>query len=601
MMSSQLGKTTALWSAMLGLSVTHPSPAMLVTPDRPANTDLRTRVYQVCDASHELKDLAAPEPRRNDLWIDLKLSTIHLGVAENKQTLSGKSCRRVFCTEVDRYDKKKTGQGDTLKLAEQRVAAFPAAGRLIFCESTPQKKGESRIAYRYYKLSDQRTYHVPCPHCGHYQELRFFPHKDGPHAGKGGIHGLRKDDGSWCTPEEAREAAWYCCESCGDRIRDEDKADIIPRGVWCPAGCKVVDGKLEGEPYRGKRHAGFHLSRLYAPIETCTFGAVAAEYLAARDGQSASLMQIFWNDWLGLPYDAATRTPEWQSLRRLCADVPRGEVHPEAVFLTAGCDVQHDRLYWIIRGWGIREHQPTSWLVDYGIIYCDRDERSEPLLGSDLAKLDGVLARTFLVYGGERRLPLSLALIDSGYAVRNSEVYEFCRRRPQLIRAIKGAEVSGLSGPVGWRRTEVERSATDGTTVQGFPLWIINVSRYKEELRRRWLIPKDQAGAWCLCREKDVGEEYLRQMVNEQEQLDTDKKTGRPKVVWVNQRNGIGCDLWDCEVYGRAAAGMWVGEAWHSAKEMLAKAMAPPPAKPPEQQQQGKGFVRKPGGRWLGR
>jgi len=591
MASSQITKTTMLLCAALGLSMVRPSPAMLVSPDTKANTDLRTRAYQIAEASHELKECIPPKHAQNDLWLDLTKSKVYLGIAENKQTLSSKACRRVFCTEVDRYDRKKTGQGDTLKLAFQRVMAFPAAGRLVFCESTPQLVGASRIADLYY-ASDMRTFRVPCPHCRHYQELRFFPHKEGPFVGKGGIHGLRDAKGNWLTPEQAREKAWYQCESCEKKIDDIAKALMIPKGVWCPKGQTVsAKGELEGEPLRGKRHAGFHLSRLYAPIEVCTFGAIAAEYLAARDNQG--LLQIFFNDWLGLPFEASTKTPAWSELRRLCVDVPRGSIHPEAAFLTMGCDVQHDRVYWVVRAWGAREGLPTSWVVDWGESYCDREASGEPVRGSDLTKLVPILDRVWPVHLAERTYPVSLALIDSGYAVRNSEVYDFCRGRGHKLRAIKGeTKIQGGFGR--WQKTEVERSGADGSKISNFELWLVNVSLYKGDIRGRWNVPTDKPGAWALCRAGDAEEQFLRQLVNEQEVHTVDKR-GRPVVLWINQKNGMGCDWWDCEVYARAAADMWIGAAgWPTMRTILAKAASrstPTPARP---KTGPKPFVRPP-------
>ncbi|HEY1064752.1 MAG TPA: phage terminase large subunit family protein, partial [Pirellulales bacterium] len=54
MASSQIGKTITMLLAMLGLGQLSPSPAMLVTPDRPSMIEMRDRAYAMCDESPAL-------------------------------------------------------------------------------------------------------------------------------------------------------------------------------------------------------------------------------------------------------------------------------------------------------------------------------------------------------------------------------------------------------------------------------------------------------------------------------------------------------------------------------------------------------------------
>ena len=82
--------------------------------------------------------------------------------------------------------------------------------------STPTVKGLSRIQ-REFESSDQRFYHVPCPHCGHFQPLRFSQ--------------LR-----W--PEGEPEKAEYACEDCGCLILEHHKTDMLAKGRWQPTNPK---------------------------------------------------------------------------------------------------------------------------------------------------------------------------------------------------------------------------------------------------------------------------------------------------------------------------------------------------------------------------
>jgi len=79
--------------------------------------------------------------------------------------------RYLFLDEVDTYPGDVNGEGDPVMLAERRTANF-AGIRKIFLVSTPTLKDTSRIQ-REFERSDKRYFKVPCPHCKHYQVLKF--------------------------------------------------------------------------------------------------------------------------------------------------------------------------------------------------------------------------------------------------------------------------------------------------------------------------------------------------------------------------------------------------------------------------------------------
>jgi phage terminase large subunit GpA-like protein len=470
-------------------------------------------------------------------------------------------------TEVDRYDARASAEGDPDKLAEERVKMFRP--HLVFRESTPTRKGLSRIG-RHYGESDQRRYHVPCPRCGHYQELRFWPHREGPWAGRGGLRGLKDARGEWLTPEAARGAAWYACEACGAALLDEEKTPAIERGLWVPAGQDVdAAGNLVGMPRGDGRHAGFHLSTLYAPSARIRFGDVAAEYLASR-GQPRTL-QSFVNNWLGLEWEDQLRATEWRTLRdRLSTAIPRGQVHPEAVFLTCGVDVQgvERGIFYVVRAWWAREGQCTSCLVDAGPLEPRRGPDGEILRGSDLDQLDSrVLDRPWpYLDAGRDPLSVRLLLVDTGYAARHDEVYAWVRARPgDRVRAIKGFTRQVTH----WRRAALDRSPVTGKSfAAGLALWLVNVDLFKADLQGRWETPPERPGAWCL--HAHPSESYLRQIANEGLTI-VERADGSKTEAWRPRDPSLGVDYWDCEVYARGGAEMIVGlHGWSRLEEQAA-------------------------------
>lgn len=574
---TQIGKTTLLQVFLVALPVLSPAPAMLAGPDRDAVRELRDKFYRLAESTAQVDKMLPPTWRRNDQWIDFGTMLCHLAWSGNRQRLSGKSCKYVLCTEVDRW-RQSPHEGATQNLIAERVKAFHRS--LIIYESTPTDD-TSAIA-DLYDQSDQRRFHVPCPACGHFQELRFFCHKEGVYAGAGGVAGLQTPTGEWLSPDQVLESAYYTCEK-GCRIESEEKPAMIRRGRWVPKGQAIDEhGKLAGTPERSPRHAGFHLSSLYA--ETVSFGRIAAEYLQSRDNQAQ--LQSFWNNWLGLRWVTTTRTPKWQRVgRRLAGGHRRGTVPAWAIFLTAGCDTQDDCAYWVVRAWG---EGSTSALVDWGKVTQRYDADGRPIQDSDLDQLDDlIMVRALPLVQpnpiGLTQLRVRLANIDyQGH--RTWQVFQWVRRRAKYgdrLRIIAG----DTRVPAGefYRLSVIERTQDGKNYPGGLRRWALDVDSYKEDVQARFEAPLDKPGAWYLTEKiLEEGSDYLRQICNEGRRRTRDKR-GREQMTWEIVDHRLGNHYWDCEIYARAAADMVTGMDW---SDLAAKAR---PGKAVERGERGAG------------
>jgi phage terminase large subunit GpA-like protein len=133
--------------------------------------------------------------------------------------------------------------------------------------------------------------------------------------------------------------ACYKCEHCGGLWRNGDKAWFLPRGHW-----------IAKKPLR-TNCASFHLSSLYSPWLDWT--TIAQEFLAAA-GDPAR-MQVWTNTKLAESFEnqaGETIYPNDLMLRR----EKFGDALPAGVVaLTAGVDVQDNRLEVEIVGWGANE------------------------------------------------------------------------------------------------------------------------------------------------------------------------------------------------------------------------------------------------------
>ena len=553
------GKTQLTRAIIQSQGEVDAAPMMFAGPDRDYVSEQRDVIYASCEITDALRRRIPPRRLRNNRWIDLGANYVYLAWSGSSQRLSGRSCKVVIVSEADRWRTSVTGQAtvNPVNLAEKRVRAFWSP--TVFYEGSPV--ANSPNLWRLYKSSDQRTFRVPCPHCGQYQELRFFVHKEGPFAGAGGVIGLKRADDSWKTPEEAKKDAEYLCEQ-GCVIDNADKSAMVAKGVWAPKGCDVVDGEVVGVPdYPGQRR-GYQLNALYGP--TVSFGDAVHYYLTNRDTEAGMLS--FFNDWLSLPFQPRGKTPRWEELgRRLAGSYSLGFVPAAAYFLTGSADVHPDRVDWVVRAWG---DGCTSWLIDFGSLFrVDRSaegEEAQEQLASDLAQLDeAVLNKRWPVMGENPQGHSSLGVlkfgIDCGY--RPTDVYAYVRAHPgDKVLAVNGDPkiTPGLLYRLSHREVN---SRTGKRYPAGTKSWGIDTAAYKADIQGRWNADRSAPGAWLLPGNiLEVGEAYLRQITNERPRYEI--RNGKKTVKWEVISEYIGSHDWDCEVYARALADMVVNQEW---------------------------------------
>ena len=163
--------------------------------------------------------------------------------------------------------------------------------------------------------------------------------------------------------------------------------------------------------------------------------------------------------------------PDWQKLYDRREDYRIGVVPRGGLFLTAGADVQKDRIEVEIAAWG---RGKESWSVDYRVFEGDT---SRPAVWE---KLTGLLNETFTTASG-LELPILQLAVDSGFAT--TEVYQWARRQGGRVLVIKGdSRTPALLGAA----SPVDVGPLGARIKRGIRVWPVNSSMAKEELYR-WL------------------------------------------------------------------------------------------------------------------
>lgn len=432
--------------------------------------------------------------------------------------------RYLFLDEVDAYPGDADGEGDPVLLAIQRTATF--ARRKIFLVSTPTIQGLSRIEMEY-AHSDQRKFYVPCPHCNEMQTLVWSQ--------------IHFDD---------EKGAYYSCISCNKRMDEFAKTEMLKQGKWIAK-------------YPDRSVAGFHLSSLYSPVGWFSWQQAVLNFKQAKENET--LLKVWVNTTLGEPWVDRGDSPDWERLYERAEDYPRGVIPKGGFVLTAGVDVQKDRLECEIVAWGL---QKESWSVDYVII------PHSPATAEAWQGLRNVLETIYPLEDqetGDRDLglPISMMAVDAGYSTQ--EVYNWVRQQnPYRVMAIKGVDKALM--PLG-APSRVEVNVGGRKLSRGLKLWPVGVSLLKSELFS-WLkqskpVLNEVKPGYAHFPKYDP--EYFKQLTAEQ--LVTKTVKGYAKREWqkLRERN----EALDCRVYARAASlalGMdrWSFKQWNQLQQKLA-------------------------------
>lgn len=494
MSSAQIGKTEII-NNIIGYHIhLDPSPILLLQPTlEMAEAWSKDRFAPMLRDTDVLRGLVK-DPRTRDSGNTLLHKRfpgghITMAGANSPASLASRPIRLVLCDEVDRYPASAGTEGDPVSLAKKRTTTF--WNRKLLLTSTPTIKGVSRIEAAF-EQSDQRRYHAPCPQCGEYQTLKWAQVK-----WDSGDHGHKP------------ETAHYICEHNGCVIVDSDRPAMLKLGRW------VAEQPLAGI-------AGFHINELYSPW--VTFTQIVTDFLRAK--ALPETLKTWVNTSLGEPWEEDGETIEADVL--LNRKEGWGSDAPEPVVLvTAGVDVQGDRLEIEVKGWGIGEE---CWSLDYRIFYGD------PAQDAVWRELDAYLLKPIHSKLGVQ-LNIACVCVDSG-GHHTQAVYEFCASRAiRGVFAVKG--INQMAKPLVGRPSKNNRYR--------LRLYPIGTDTAKEVIYSRLRITEPGAGYFHFPLQRD--REYFLQLTGEKQVTRFTRGVARREWIKIRSRN----EVLDCTVYALAA------------------------------------------------
>lgn len=514
MKSAQVGATEA-GNNWIGYTIHHsPAPMMLVMPSLDlAKRNSKGRVDPLIDESpvlrERVKDKRSRDSSNTVFSKEFKGGILVMTGANSASGLRSMPVKKLFTDEIDAYPGDIDGEGDPLDLARARTRTF--SRRKHFMPSTPTTAGKSKVE-KWFNMSDQRYFHVPCPHCHEKQRLIFSQLK------------WQKDEAG--NPD--LNTVTYECLFCEKQIENWQKTKMLKAGEWIPE-----------VPEQGGKVVGYHINSLYSPVGWYSWSELVKDFLDAKGDPTK--LKTFVNTVLGEVWKDKSEVPDWQRLYERREPYEIGTVPTGGVFLTAGVDVQADRFEVEIVAWG---RNKVSWSVEYLVLPGDT------ALEATWDQLHELLSRSWPLAEGEgRSLALKMMAVDSGY--NTNVVYNWVRKFPQnRVIAVKGQEsLMTLIGPP--RAVDVRES---GKVIRrGIKMWSVGVNLAKQELYG-WLRQSKaldgQADNFGYCHFPEYSEEFFKMLTAEELVSKTNK--GYVKVEWQKHRERN--EALDCRVYARAAA-----------------------------------------------
>lgn len=479
MSAAQIGKTAMLMN-MLGYYMHYyPAPVLVMQPTlemgQMFSKDFLAPMIRDTPELRQLVDTKSRYSGNTILKKNFPGGHVSIIGANSPASLASRPIKVLLCDEVDRYPDSAGTEGDPLLLAQKRQTTFWDKKTVIV--STPTIKGHSRIETEFLETT-REEWTVPCPACGKYQPLAWA--------------GLKFDSKNLTKP------IYYECQHCGEVFGEYD---------WKAQG---QYGRFQPENPAAEAR-GFHLNTLASNF--CGWRDAIEKFLLAnellRQGD-VEQMKTWVNTELGETWEELGEHIDEASLvsRREIYDA---EVPDGVLVLTAGVDVQVDRVEVEVVGWGVGKE---SWGIRYQKLWGDTMEQTV------WDELDTFLLSTFRRRDGTA-LPIAACCVDSGYCA--VQVYRFVadkfHRHVFAIKGKGGQETPFIQNPSYHNRAKI-------------PLFIVGVDAGKDMVYQRLQQINHGANYCHFPLEADAGydETYFKGLTAEKKM--TRFRRGKATISW---------------------------------------------------------------------
>ena len=400
--ASQVGKSEALNNIIAFIIDQDPGSILLIEPTNgDAKEYSKLRIAPMIRDTPRLKKKVA-QTLRGDTGNTIMQKSYPGGIitmcgSTEAHALASKPIRYVLGDERDRWAVEAGKEGDPWLLAMARQTTFYNA-KSYEC-STPTVKGYSPIE-KAFNSGTQERWCSKCPQCGEYHNIRWQDIR----------YKFETVEVNHETTYIVKEV-YYVCPECGGISYEHEmkRADA----QWIADNPEAIAN--------GTR--SFWLNAFCSPW--VSWESIVTKYLEARNDTNKlkvvynTLFGELWEDRGGLADedDYLARREEYK------AELPDG-----VLVLTAGVDVQDDRLEYEVVGWGLRKE---NWGIRRGQLMGKPDD---PSLWE---RLDDILQHQYSFADG-KTLRISNTFVDDGGHYTMNTRMECAKRQSKSVFDCKG-------------------------------------------------------------------------------------------------------------------------------------------------------------------
>ena len=507
---------TEMAISLTGFYSCKPCPIMVVLADEDTSKYIaRERIQQMYRSSPELSKLI-DESRFNVDEITLKNGAyIAMAWASSVAKLASRPIQVVICDEIDKPGYfVTTKEASPISLVKERTESFYI--KKVILLSTPTD--ETGNIYKYLQICDViYDWHVPCPHCGVFQPLRWgieyqTGFEDGIYRSKNGeklkIGKVEWEGGRNATHDQIM-AARYVCGTCGGTL------DTIQKNKAVEAGIEVSRQEEPAHPIS----VGMHVNRLYSLLgKSGDLPKLVHSWIHAQG--DPGLLQGFINSTLTeIWVQRLEKKEEKEILQARCGLEPR-TVPSEAVALVCSVDVQKRGYWYTVWAFSV---DMTGWLIDYGPL--PTREMLDDLIFEREYPIDGQAGtfqkiwRAGIDTGGGAGFQDESSTTEATYAWITQNIM-----RGVQIFGLKGSSKS-LQGKIKVGKP-LEKTPSGKPMPVGIQIVMMDTHKLKDAVSWRLGLAKDkQTGGMYL--HNHTGSDFAQQILAEE------KRRTRKGIEWV--------------------------------------------------------------------
>jgi len=443
--------------------------------------------------------IARVDAKMQTLTYELPKGIIRLAGSGSAGQIASFPADIVFGDELDKWIRAK-GEAHKWLLLIQRIKKSEHGKAIGF--STPTS--EDAVTNMEFLTGSQHRYFVPCPECG-VEQLCNLDHLVFSHC--------KDDNGSYDLNRVMRET-YMNCEACGERIEEDQKAEMNMKGRWKPTNFKEIEmhGVKHMIPGWEPGAMSAHMSDFYSIHSKSSWGVLAYEFLQAQS--SPEKLHNWNNGRAGMPNKKTVANIHASHILRLRSNYKRGTLPVVPCVVTLQIDNQGDHQKWVTMGW---MPDGTRYVIDYGITI----ERKET---KDIAK------RPITTPGKE--VFVQSAIMDEGGKDGTSyEVRKFCYPLYPFFMPCKGRGGIQVRNTIAFSDSKLSRGGNESIPVIHFDddsfkreLYIDLIKKFDPQKSRDLGLPR-------IFLPMDIDEDFVRELCGEELVKELDNN-GVPQFIW---------------------------------------------------------------------